>query len=57
MAVFFTFLHGVGACGGLLERGLAAFGSLGRQSLRYRQVLPRLQFPNASGCDTGRHRE
>jgi hypothetical protein len=57
MAVFFTFLHGVGACGGLLERGLAGFGRLGRQSLRYRQVLPRLQFPNTSGCDTGRHRE
>jgi hypothetical protein len=53
MAVLFTVLHGVGACAGLLERGLAGFGGPIR---RYRQAAPRRQFPNPSGCDTGRHR-
>lgn len=53
MAALFTVLHGVRACAGLLERGLAGFGAPIR---RYRQAAPRLQFPNASGCDTSRHR-
>jgi hypothetical protein len=54
MAVLFTVPRGVGTCGGLPERGLAGLGGPIR---RDRQASPRLQFPNVSGCDMGRHRE
>ena len=41
MAVLFTVPHGVGTCGGLLERGLAGLGGPIR---RDRQASPRCNF-------------